>query len=432
MSNRAILVEGLSKQYRIGFKPVRYFTLRESLSRLAQRSILSRARRAKADDATFWALKDVSFDVRQGEVLGIIGRNGAGKSTLLKILAAITDPTRGRAEIRGRVASLLEVGTGFHPELTGRENIYLSGAILGMRRAEIARKFDEIVAFAGVDRFIDSPVKHFSSGMHVRLGFAVAAHLEPEILLVDEVLAVGDAHFQEKCLGRISQIVGSGRTVLFVSHNLSAMRTLCTRAVLLDGGMSQLQGTPEEVIAHYLSTLGSADGRPETLEAGRDRSGSGAARVTSLRARAAGSASNPPRTGGDAEVVIEYVARDGRTIPRLMAAVSVGDVDGSIVFGVATDTMRHERALSDLPPAGQIVCVLKNLPLIPGKYWLTVVLKDASGVMDRIDRAVSFTVIDDGTSGVVAFPSRRWAGNIVFPHEWNVRPLVDTVSVAQR
>src|SRR5262245_5151575 len=222
MTVLALRVEGLGKEYRIGGRQERYRTIRDSLAA----AVSARLRRKQSDQERFWALKDVSFEVKKSEVLGVIGRNGAGKSTLLKILSRITEPTTGCAEIYGRVGSLLEVGTGFHNELTGRENIYLNGAILGMKRREIERKFDEIVAFAEVEKFIDTPVKHFSSGMYLRLAFAVAAHLETEILLVDEVLAVGDAEFQKKCLGKVGEVAQAGRTVLFVSHNMAALRSL--------------------------------------------------------------------------------------------------------------------------------------------------------------------------------------------------------------
>ena len=221
---------------------------------------LRRLRRSAPRRSDFWALKDVSFEVPPGEVLGVVGRNGAGKSTLLKVLSRITEPTTGRVELRGRVGSLLEVGTGFHPELTGRENIYLNGAILGMKRREIARKFDEIVAFAEVEQFLDTPVKRYSSGMYMRLAFAVAAHLEPEILLVDEVLAVGDAEFQKKCLGKMGDVAGEGRTVLFVSHNMGAVQTVCRRALLLDHGRVKMIGPAEEVVAEYLKAGEAADG----------------------------------------------------------------------------------------------------------------------------------------------------------------------------
>lgn len=257
MSDSVIKVENLGKCYRIKHQQREpYVALRDVLTHKFRNLFQTRNVESKPLDADedFWALKDVSFDIKAGEVVGIIGRNGAGKSTLLKILSRITDPTRGRVKLRGRVASLLEVGTGFHPELTGRENIYLNGAILGMRRAEIRKKFDEIVAFAEVDKFLDTPVKRYSSGMYVRLAFAVAAHLEPEILIVDEVLAVGDAEFQKKCLGKMQDVAKGGRTVLFVSHNMQAVSTLCTRAILLKSGMFQTEGRSIDVIHHYLSS----------------------------------------------------------------------------------------------------------------------------------------------------------------------------------
>jgi len=251
----AIDVEAVSKKYRLGEYHAAYGTLRESLVHAGRRLTGREHNRAAAE---IWALQDVTFEVPEGQVLGVIGRNGAGKSTLLKILTRITAPTSGRAEIRGRVGSLLEVGTGFNQELTGRENVYLNGAILGMKRREIERRFDDILEFSGVERFIDTPVKRYSSGMYVRLAFAVAAHLEPEILLVDEVLAVGDAEFQARCLGRMEDFGDGGRTVLFVSHNMQAVAQLCHTAVLLDGGKLVRQGPSEEIVAHYLQTSAGA------------------------------------------------------------------------------------------------------------------------------------------------------------------------------
>ncbi len=248
----AIEAQGLSKLYRLGELQAAYGTLRESLVH-AGRRLTGKEGRSEATNE-LWALDDVSFRVNEGEVLGVIGRNGAGKSTLLKVLTRITTPTRGRVEIRGRVGSLLEVGTGFHPELTGRENIYLNGAILGMKRREIQRKLPDMVEFSGVEDFLDTPVKRYSSGMYVRLAFSVAAHLEPEILLVDEVLAVGDAEFQRRCLGRMEDFGANGRTVLFVSHNMQAVAQLCDRAILLEHGRVTLDGRSEEVVAHYLQT----------------------------------------------------------------------------------------------------------------------------------------------------------------------------------
>jgi lipopolysaccharide transport system ATP-binding protein len=248
----AIAVDGISKRYRIGEFQASYGTLRESLARRIKPPGGRHHHHRHHEE--IWAVRDVSFEVPQGQVLGLIGRNGAGKSTLLKVLTRITNPTEGRAEIRGRVGSLLEVGTGFHPELTGRENVFLNGSILGMKRREIVRKFPEIVEFAGVEKFMDTPVKRYSSGMYVRLAFAVAAHLEPEILLVDEVLAVGDAEFQRRCLGRMQDFGASGRTVLFVSHNMQAVARLCERAILLDDGRVVRDGPSPEVVAQYLQS----------------------------------------------------------------------------------------------------------------------------------------------------------------------------------
>jgi lipopolysaccharide transport system ATP-binding protein len=254
--NAIIQVENLSKAYSIGADNSSYDTLRDAVADAFRGTFRRRPDETngvgRGRQETFWALKDVSFEVAAGEIVGIVGRNGAGKSTLLKVLSRITEPTKGKVSLYGRVASLLEVGTGFHPELSGRENIFLNGAILGMRKAEIERKFDEIVAFAEIDRFIDTPVKRYSSGMYVRLAFAVAAHLEPEILIIDEVLAVGDAAFQKKCLGKISSVAQQGRTVLFVSHNMVAVKSMCSRAILLHGGKLVEDGPPARVVNSYL------------------------------------------------------------------------------------------------------------------------------------------------------------------------------------
>jgi lipopolysaccharide transport system ATP-binding protein len=277
-----IHVENLGKQYRIGVRRAPYATLRDSIVELVRWPIrlLSQDRR---EEDLVWALRDVQFEVQPGEVVGVVGRNGAGKSTLLKILSRVTEPTTGQVDLYGRVGSLLEVGTGFHPELTGRENIYLNGAILGMSRAEINRKFDEIVAFAEVETFLDTPVKHYSSGMHVRLAFAVAAHLEPEILIVDEVLAVGDAAFQKKCLGKMNDVSRSGRTILFVSHNAHAVQALCSRALLLREGRLLAEGPPAAILAQY-----ERDGRELSFDGDtavhdrRYRRGSGEVRFTAI------------------------------------------------------------------------------------------------------------------------------------------------------
>src|SRR6266705_1693597 len=288
MGDTAIRVENVCKRYRIGQRQ-RYKTLRDALFGVmgtpfrGVRACLSGQGTSKSyqeSDNFIWALKDVSLEVKRGEVIGVVGRNGAGKSTLLKILSRITKPTKGFAEIHGRVGSLLEVGTGFHPELTGRENIYLNGAILGIKKAEIAHKFDEIVAFAEVEKFIDTPVKRYSSGMYVRLAFAVAAHMETEILLVDEVLAVGDAEFQKKCLGKIGDVAKGGRTVLFVSHNMAAVQGLCTSGVFLSQGRVVTQGTAADVVQHYLKTIAPPAIESSSLGERTDRSGNGRIRLT--------------------------------------------------------------------------------------------------------------------------------------------------------
>ena len=277
MSTAVIRAEGLGKRYRRGMAETRG-TLRDALTNFA-RAPLAALRRPKQE--VFWALKDVSLEVREGEVLGLIGRNGAGKTTLLKILSRITRPTTGWAEIRGRVRSLLEVGTGFHGELSGRENTYLSGSILGMSKREIDRKFDEIVAFAEIEKFIDTPVKHYSAGMYVRLAFAVAAHLEPEILLVDEVLAVGDIEFQKKCMGKMGDVARAGRTIILVSHNMAAINALASRVVLLQGGSITFDGAPDEATARYYAES-TRPSQSNCSLAERRREGNGKARFTSL------------------------------------------------------------------------------------------------------------------------------------------------------
>jgi len=283
MGNTAIRAEGLSKQYRIGAARRRHDRLIDALAYRAS-NLLGIGDRSQADDNLIWALKDVTFEINKGDSVGIIGRNGSGKSTLLKILSRITEPSRGRAAMEGRFCSLLEVGTGFHPELTGRDNIYLSGAILGMKKREIDRKFDEIVAFSEVERFIDTPVKHYSSGMHVRLGFSVIAHMDPEILIVDEVMAVGDGRFQQKCFDKMAEAGKSGRTVLFVSHDMSAIARLCKKAILLEKGRLINEGPAHQVVGEYLYSAGSITPSKEWLD-GESAPGNDTIRLRSLRAR---------------------------------------------------------------------------------------------------------------------------------------------------
>ena len=426
MSDVAIRVEGLSKRYRIGLRES-YKTLRDSLAdaiRAPFRRIMSLGRpvnqQQEGQDAHIWALQDVSFEVRRGEVLGTIGPNGAGKSTLLKILSRITEPTEGYAEIRGRVGSLLEVGTGFHPELTGRENIYLSGAILGMKRTEIVRKFDEIADFSGVEKFLDTPVKRYSSGMYLRLAFAVAAHLDPEILLVDEVLAVGDAAFQQKCLGKMNEVARGGRTVLFVSHNMAAVRNLCSLALFIDKGQVAFAGAADEVIQRYLSDVRDiTESWATSLVARNDRSGSGRIRVVSFESKSCGGKDNQLQTGSDAELTIQYEARENRPIVSLLVAISVMDTQGNNVFLCSTGMYYSD--FRDVQPSGKIKCKIEELPLIPGQYWVNLLLKDDQGVADSVNKAYRLNVVDGGLCKIPQIPSNRW-GSVIVPHEWEWSP----------
>ena len=378
MNDTAIRVEGLSKLYRLGARES-YRTLRDTLTntltapfRWLQSKELPNAT-GKAEAETIWALKDISFEVRHGEVLGIIGRNGAGKSTLLKILSRITEPTRGHAEIHGRVGSLLEVGTGFHPELTGRENIFLNGAILGMKKAEILRKFDEIVAFAEIEKFVDTPVKHYSSGMYVRLAFAVAAHLEPEILIIDEVLAVGDARFQEKCLGLMQQTATRGRTILFVSHNMAAVQSLCDRAILLADGGVQMDGVPAEVTSHYFSDAESSG--EILLNKWSDRKTSGEATITRLSIQdrlGRKTASIPFRS----DVQFEIEARFDTPV--------MDPAFGVLVHGSVGDAVLDIRSTHSNWRLGRVIgpitlsVSLKELCLYPGTYLISPWIMDAA------------------------------------------------------
>ena len=402
----AISVSDLSKRYRISHGGNRgYHTLRDEIA-WGIRRLVGRDTRPRAETEDFWAVRDVDFEIRQGERLGIIGRNGAGKSTLLKMLSKIVEPTTGRIEIRGRLSSLLEVGTGFHPELTGRENIFLNGAILGMGRAETLRKFDEIVAFAGVERFIDTPVKHFSSGMYMRLAFAVAANLEPDILLIDEVLAVGDLAFQQKCLGKIESITNAGRTVLFVSHNLGLITSLCTSAILMDSGRIAAMGNVAEVVMKYYKD-GSSSPAAFDISDGRRRIGSEHARL--LAGRVLDASGNPAvqvdiSEGLSVEMDFEIVAGlGGPFIPNFHFVTS----DGSVAF-VSMGTSRNAVE----PGRYRSRCEVPGHLLNDGAYFVGLAMTTFStGVtVHFFERgAVSFNVRDpiEGTES-----RGGWAGNM--------------------
>ena len=333
MPTPIITVEKLSKRYVIGHQRNAKDGLRHTIEDAFRNPIkwlCARKRDREAAREEFWALENVSFEVKQGEVVGIIGRNGAGKSTLLKILSRITEPTQGRISLRGRVASLLEVGTGFHQELTGRENIFLNGAILGMSQAEIRRKFDEIVTFSEIEKFLDTPVKRYSSGMYVRLAFAVAAHLEPEILIVDEVLAVGDGEFQKKCMGKMDEVARCGRTILFVSHNMGAIRRLCQRAVLLESGRMLQSGPTETVLSHYLSLGDTGKGR-RTWTATQARSHDSRICLRSLRIVAEGDTVSD-RIGITSPMAVELEYELKQDLPLFRIALRFVTADGTIAF----------------------------------------------------------------------------------------------------
>jgi lipopolysaccharide transport system ATP-binding protein len=379
MSNVVIQVENLGKQYTLGAKSGSYKTLQESLVSTARRTARSVMRIVKTTPIPegrkrrpqFWALDRVNFEVCQGDVLGIVGRNGAGKSTLLKVLSQITEPTRGRVTVTGRVASLLEVGTGFHPELTGSENIFLNGAILGMPKTEIARKFDEIVAFAEVEKFIDTPVKYYSSGMYLRLAFSVAAHLEPEILVVDEVLAVGDAAFQKKCLGKMEAVAGQGRTVLFVSHNMGAIRSLCTRALWMDAGTVAADGSANATVSEYMSSVSQRG--VISLQDGQGGSPLQLTKVALLDTKGESSIEFAP--GESLTIAIEYFAEHTIRNPQFWIAIEsqYGPLLGaSMLF--------DGRGPEFIQGQGSLRCVFHSLPLVPQSYTIRMGARSEDGV----------------------------------------------------
>jgi lipopolysaccharide transport system ATP-binding protein len=418
MTQPAIRVEHLGKQYQIGAPGPRYATFREALTKAA----LAPWRRFRQlsgvaqEQSIIWALRDVSFEVQPGEVVGIIGRNGAGKSTLLKILSQITEPTEGRVTLNGRVASLLEVGTGFHPELTGRENVFLNGSILGMSRREIARKFEEIVDFAGVERFIDTPVKHYSSGMQVRLAFAVAAHLEPEILLVDEVLAVGDIAFQKKCLGKIGQVAVSGRTVLLVSHNLAAVEALCTFAILLSEGNLIAQGNTKTVLRTYLKSVNCDAGL--SLNDRSDRQGSGAVRFVYVSlADDRGQRQASFQCGHDSEIVLVFENRLKHDITNLHVALGIDNELGQRVLLLDSTLLGTD--LSDVAPGtGMIHFAIPKLSLLPGRYSFNVFSAINGIIADWIQNAGSFDVEGGDYFGTGRLPR---PGQAVFLTDHTIR-----------
>jgi lipopolysaccharide transport system ATP-binding protein len=403
MSRTVIKVEGLSKEYVIGGRERSGDTFSEMLVSAAAapfRRFRRLGGRAPVEER-IWALKDMSFEVKEGEVVGIIGGNGAGKSTLLKILSRITEPTEGRAEVHGRVASLLEVGTGFHPELTGRENVYLNGAILGMSRAEIDKKFDEIVDFSGVDKFLDTPVKRYSSGMSVRLAFAVAAHLEPEILLLDEVLAVGDIEFQKKCLGKMSDVARGGRTVLFVSHNIGAVNSLCVTGILLSEGRLLVQGRIREVTRQYHSRLGTFNTEvnfpPRT----------DAPSITKI------TIDHESLARGDILLSISFESPFPLCPP--VPGILLSTAFGGAVFG--SNPRFHQTGYPSTASArGTVRLEVRNIPIAPGNYLLSAWLGDWHRDYDVKRDALRFEFLV--SKSVTLRPGPSWAGSLEWPAQW--------------
>jgi lipopolysaccharide transport system ATP-binding protein len=420
MDKPIIEVKSLSKLYRLG--SIGSSNLRDTLqnawAKVRRRETVQHRVSARfapeqlgSEPNSFWALKDVSFTIQPGEVIGLVGQNGAGKSTLLKILARITEPTGGKAILRGRVASLLEVGTGFHPELTGRENIFLNGAILGMKTAEIARKFDEIVSFAEVEDFIDTPVKRYSSGMHLRLAFAVAAHLEPEILLVDEVLAVGDAAFQKKCLGKMGDVAKHGRTVLVVSHNMASVLSLCSRAVLLKAGTLSKVGPTKEIVHAYLDMA-----KPEevvALDQRQDREGDGSAQYTSIAIESV-EAGSVIRTTSRLRVTLKYKSQKPLKHARFL--VTIYDLTNTGIYLLDSDATG---GLPDILPAqGSVVCTTNPINLTPGRCYVHIGLTRGSQVADHVHYAAYFDVEADDVYGTGKLPPRDWV-LAVLDHQWS-------------
>jgi lipopolysaccharide transport system ATP-binding protein len=421
MSQAIITVENLGKKYSIRHeRNKRYTALRDVITDKAKSFFRRDGNQVNATREAFWALKNVSFDVRRGEVVGIIGRNGAGKTTLLKILSRITEPTEGRVRITGRVASLLEVGTGFHPELTGRENIFLNGAILGMTRAEIKRKFDEIVDFAEVEQFLDTPVKRYSSGMYVRLAFAVAAHLEPEILVIDEVLAVGDAQFQKKCLGKMESVSRlEGRTVLFVSHNMAAVEALCSSGMVLASGLVIAQGDTPSMVQTYLDQVGRLQG-PSLIDR-VDREGTGALRfIATELADGSGQSVTSFRCGTDSALVLHCCNNSGQELRNVRVAIGIDtELDQRMLL---LDTKLLGQNLTSIPPGeGQIRIIIPKLSLLPRRYHFTIWATIGGVIADWIKNAGTFDVEGGDYFGTGHLPAHG-QGLFVTPHVFLYEP----------
>jgi lipopolysaccharide transport system ATP-binding protein len=424
MSQPIITADRLGKSYKLGahisYVAARNTTIRDAIATAARAKLRKWTGRGGADgtDEAYWAIRNISFEVNDGEVLGLVGRNGAGKSTLLKVLSRITEPTEGRAVLRGRVASLLEVGTGFHPELTGRENIYLNGSILGMSRAEITKKFDEIVAFSEVEKFLDTAVKRYSSGMYVRLAFAVAAHLEPEILIVDEVLAVGDAQFQKKCLGKMGDVVRDGRTILFVSHNMDAVAQLCTHTILVAGGNSSEKLTAHEGIKRYLA-LGGGGAGLAVRDKPREQNHKRPPVFVGLEV------SGQPASGGPKH---PNVVETGGRVTFEVEVADCADLRTGATCGIGICNDRGQRVAFFHTQYqggftfkgtnhGHFTCVVPSLPLVPSSYFVELVMADGYGIIERVERAGQLDVVYADVFETGRIPDAT-QGYVVWPAEW--------------
>ena len=414
MSDIILRVEKLGKKYRLGQNFEGGRGLRHVLNDFVTKPFKRSSPKKAGDGASpseFWALRDLSFEIRRGETLGIVGRNGAGKSTLLKILSRITEPTEGLVEITGRVASLLEVGTGFHAELSGRENIFLNGAILGMPRAEIKRKLDEIIAFAEIEKFIDTPVKRYSSGMYVRLAFAVAAHLEPDILIVDEVLAVGDASFQRKCIGKMGEVSRSGRTILFVSHNMSVVQTLCSRALLLQSGRYAFDGTPNETVTQYLNAL--EQNQKIDLKDRKDRGGKGGSRLCSVEIlNPAAPQSGRLSVGAPAKIIFRF----DRIASGMQIGFTVYDQSGQAVVNFSS-ARRGEQDASSGPGEAAFSWETEEILFLPGRYRINAAIVAEGEMQDHVEAAAVFDVEEGVVRGRPIVDNPGY-GSVTFPHRW--------------
>lgn len=413
----SVLVENVSKQFRLGMSE-QYGMLREALVNGVKRLFSGTARK---EDILF-ALNNVSLEIKVGEVVGLIGRNGAGKSTLLKILSRISYPTSGRVTVNGRVASLLEVGTGFHEELTGRENVYLNGSILGMTKKQVEAKFDAIVEFSGVERFIDTPIKRYSTGMRLRLGFAVAAHLDPEVLLVDEVLAVGDAGFQKKCLNTMEDLRSGGRTVVFVSHNMAAVENLCTRCIWIDGGRVREDGDPRTVIQSYMATFAGVQQAAADLSAITPRQGSGEARYTRAELLGKdGQAQSVTLSGESLVLRLHYEA--SKSLPHPDFVVRLHSEMGTLI--TETGTWHHGIDIPEVPQGkGFVDLEIESLNLLPGSYYLSFLFAgDGKAIYDGVEHCVKLQV--EGSSNIYRSSRRLDSrhGLVYFPQRWHLGQL---------